>query len=130
ERVRGRPRGLRPPPVPLPDIATSAVRFPDLQARFAQSLADVGGACVRVRSPAEAAEAVAALPVARSAQQIVSQLPEVLRGTLPLEPVHDPHGFAGVDRAGVPGEVGAAAKSARCITDGALRARGSGPAPP
>jgi L-lactate dehydrogenase complex protein LldG len=111
--------------VPLPDVATSSVRFPDLRARFAQSLAEVGGACLQVTDSAEAAGAVRDLPVAQSARVIVSMLPEVLPGTLALDSVDDPHGFAGVDLAIVSGEFGVAENAAVWLTDTVLKQRRS-----
>lgn len=123
EKVLERLRQARPPPAPLPEVPASPVRFEDLPARFAQSVTDVGGACVRVPGRAEAAAAVRALPVAQSARQIVSLLPDVLPGTLALDSVDDPHGLAGVDLAVVPGEFGVAENGAVWLTDAVLKQR-------
>lgn len=123
EKVLDRLRQARPPPVSLPDLASSPVRFEDLPGRFAQSMTEVGGACLRVPGLAEAAAAVRALPVAQSARQIVSLVPEVMPGTLALESVEDPHGLAGVDLAIVPGEFGVAENGAVWLTDAVLRQR-------
>lgn len=113
----------RPPPVPLPDLATSPVRFEDVASRFAQSVVDVGGACLRVPGLLEAAAAIRALPVTQSAKQIVSLVSDVLPGNLSIDAVADPHGFAGVDLAIVPGEFGVAENGAVWLTDAVLRER-------
>jgi L-lactate dehydrogenase complex protein LldG len=123
EKVLERLRQARPPPVALPDIATSPVRFDDLPARFAQAVSDVAGSCLRVPGLAEAAAAVRALPVAQSARQIVSLVPEVLPGTVRLDGVEDPHVLEGVDLAVVPGEFGVAENGAVWLTDAVLRQR-------
>jgi len=123
EKVLERLRQAHPPPVALPDIATSPVRFDDLPARFAQAVSDVAGSCLRVPGLAEAAAAVRALPVAQSARQIVSLVPEVLPGTVRLDGVEDPHVLEGVDLAVVPGEFGVAENGAVWLTDAVLRQR-------
>ncbi|MGZ6134529.1 MAG: LutC/YkgG family protein, partial [Myxococcaceae bacterium] len=123
EKMLERLRQAKPPPVALPDVASSPVRFEDLAGKFAQSVTDVGGGCVRVAGLLEAAAAVRALPVAREARQIVSLVPEVLPGNLSLDAVADPHGFAGVDLAVVPGEFGVAENGAVWLTDAVLRER-------
>ena len=123
EKVLERLRQARPPPAPLPDVAGSPVRFDDLPARFAQSVTEVGGTCVRVPGVPEAAAAVRALPVAQAAGQIVSLVPDVLPGNLSLDTIADPHELAGVDLAVVPGEFGVAENGAVWLTDAVLRER-------
>ena len=123
EKVLERLRQARPPPVALPDIPTSPLRFDDLPARFAQAVSDVAGSCLRVPGLAEAAAAVRALPVAQSARQIVSLVPELLPGTVRLDGVEDPHVLEGVDSAVVPGEFGVAENGAVWLTDAVLRQR-------
>jgi L-lactate dehydrogenase complex protein LldG len=123
EKVLDRLRQARPPPVALPDVPTSPVRFEDLRGRFAQSVTDVAGTCLRATGVAEAAAAVRALPVAQSAQQIVSLVPEVLPGTVTLDGVDDPHLLEGVDLTIVPAEFGVAENGAVWLTDAVLRQR-------
>jgi L-lactate dehydrogenase complex protein LldG len=123
EKMLERLQQSRPPPVALPDVASSPVRFEDVAGRFAQSVSDVGGACVRVAGLLEAAAAIRALPVAQAARQIVSLVPEVFPGNLSIDSVADPHGFAGVDLAVVPGEFGVAENGAVWLTDAVLRER-------
>ncbi|HVP59073.1 MAG TPA: LUD domain-containing protein [Myxococcaceae bacterium] len=123
ERVLALLRQARPPAMPLPDVPASPVRYEDLPARFAQSMTEVGGSCLRVPGLAEAAEAVRALPVAQSAKQIVSLVPDVLPGNLALDSVDDPHGLAGVDLALVPGQFGVAENGAVWLTDAVLKQR-------
>jgi L-lactate dehydrogenase complex protein LldG len=121
--VLERLRQARPPPVALPDVPTSPVRFDDLPAHFAQSVTDVGGTCLRMPGVAEAEAAVRGLPVVQSARQIVSLVPEVLPATVKLDGVTDPHLLEGVDVAVVPGEFGVAENGAVWLTDAVLQER-------
>ena len=123
ERILERLRQAQPPPVPLPDVPSSPLRFEDLPGRFARSSTEVGGSCLRVGSMEEAAAAVRDLPVAREARQIVSLVAEVLPGNVSLDSVDDPHGLAGVDLAVVPGEFGVAENGAVWLTDRVLQQR-------
>ena len=123
DTVLDRLRQARPPPVALPDVATSPVRFDDLPARFAQAVTDVAGTCLRVPGLPEAAAAVRGLPVVQSARQIVSLVPEVVAGTVSLGGVADPHLLEGVDLAVVPGEFGVAENGAVWLTDAVLKER-------
>ena len=123
EKVLERLRQARLQPVPLPEVPPSPLRFEDLAGRFAQSLTEVGGSCLRVGTLAEAASAVRSLPAAQSAREIVSLVPEVIAGTMALDSVNDPHGLAGVDLAVVPGEFGVAENAAVWLTDAVLKQR-------
>ena len=123
EKVLERLRQAHPPAVALPDVVISPVRFDDLPAKFAQSVTDVAGSCLRVPSMAEAATAVRGLPAAQSARQIVSLVPELLPGTMALDSVNDPHALEGADLAVVPGEFGVAENGAVWLTDAVLKER-------
>jgi len=123
DTVLERLRQVRPPRVALPDVPTSPVRFEDLPARFAQSVAEVAGTCLRVPGMSEAAAAVRGLPVVQSARQIVSLVPAVVNGTVKLDGVADPHLLEGVDLAVVPGEFGVAENGAVWLTDAVLKER-------
>ena len=123
DSVLDRLRQVRLPPVALPDVPTSPVRFEDLPARFALSITDVAGTCLRVAGLSEAAAAVRGLLVVQSARQIVSLVPEVLPGTMTLDGVTDPHVLEGVDLTVVPGEFGVAENGAVWLTDAVLKQR-------
>jgi L-lactate dehydrogenase complex protein LldG len=123
DSVLDRLRQARPPAVPLPAVPTSPVRFDDLPARFARSVTEVGGTCLRAPGPAEAAAEIRGIPVLQSARQIVSLVPEVMPGTVALDGVTDPHLLEGVDLAVVPGEFGVAENGAVWLTDAVLRER-------
>jgi L-lactate dehydrogenase complex protein LldG len=71
----------------------------------------------------EAAAAVRGLPVAQSARQVVSLVPEVMPGTVELGQVADPHLLEGVDLAVVPAEFGVAENGAVWLTDRVLKER-------
>ena len=123
DRVLDRLRQARPPPLALPDVPTSPVRFEDLPARFAQAVTEVGGTCLRVPGLPEAAAAVRGIPVVQSARQVVSLVPEVVDGTMKLDGVADPHLLEGVDLAVVRGEFGVAENGAVWLTDAVLKER-------
>lgn len=106
-----------PPARPAPELAGLGVRFPDPVAQLAQSVAAVGGACVRVPDLAAAGAAVAALPQAAAAARIASLVPDVGRPTLDLARVEDPHALADLDLAILPGEL-AVAENAAVWVDG------------
>jgi len=121
--VLDRLRQARPPPLALPDVPTSPVRFEDLPARFARSVTEVGGTCLRVPGLPEAAAAVGGIPAVQSARQIVSLVPEVVSGTVTLDGVADPHLLEGVDLTVVPAEFGVAENGAVWLTDAVLKER-------
>jgi len=123
DRVLDRLRQARPPPLALPDVPTSPVRFEDLPARFARSVTEVGGTCLRVPGLPEAAAAVGGIPAVQSARQIVSLVPEVVPGTVKLDGVADPHLLEGVDLTVVPAEFGVAENGAVWLTDAVLKER-------
>jgi L-lactate dehydrogenase complex protein LldG len=123
DRVLDRLRQARPPPLALPDVPTSPVRFEDLPARFARSVTEVGGTCLRVPGLPEAAAAVGGIPAVQFARQIVSLVPEVVSGTVTLDGVADPHLLEGVDLTVVPAEFGVAENGAVWLTDAVLKER-------
>ncbi len=108
-------RAARPPAVELPDLSRFApVQYPDLRARFADSVAEVGGRCVMVRGSLQ--EELAKLPQFTSARRIVSLVPGV-EGNVDLAAVQDPHELRDVDFCVVPAEFGVAENGACWITD-------------
>jgi L-lactate dehydrogenase complex protein LldG len=123
DRVLDRLRQAGPPPLALPEVPTSPVRFEDLPARFAQAVTEVGGTCLRVPGLPEAAAAVRGIPVVQSARQVVSLVPEVVAATMKLDGVADPHLLEGVDLAVVRGEFGVAENGAVWLTDAVLKER-------
>ena len=64
-------RAAAPAETPLPDIGRiAAIRYPDLRERFAKSVVEVGGRCVFVGGPLEAA--LMEVPEYASARKVVS----------------------------------------------------------
>ena len=101
-----------PAAVAAPDVASLGVRFADPAAQFAESVAAVGGACVRVPDLAAADAALTALPQAASATRVASVVPGVGRSTVDLAAIADPHALADLDLAILPGEFGVAENAA------------------
>ena len=97
--------------VPLPDVSRlSAVRYPDVRERFAKSVIEVGGRCVFVEGPVEAA--LARIPEYAAARKVVSLVPGVARANVNLEQVSDPHDLHDVDFCVLPAELGVAENGA------------------
>ncbi len=111
-------RRSAPREVPLPDLSALGVRFPDPLARYAESLAGVGGACVRVPDRAAAHRALLELPQLAGARRVVSLVPGVGVATLAPAAVADPHELEGLDLAILPGEL-AVAENGAVWVDGA-----------
>ena len=98
-------RAAVPAPVPLPEIGRmEAVRYPDLRERFAKSVVEVGGRCVTVEGPLEAA--LMGIPEYASARKVVSLVPGVGKANVELAGVADPHALHDVDFCVLPAELG------------------------
>lgn len=115
-------RMAQPPPTPLPDFGGIGVRFPDPRARFAQSLAEVGGRCVFVPAGERVADALARLPEYASGRRVASLVPGV-RGNVDLASVPDPHQLEDLDFCVLPGLVGVAESGAVWVTERGTRNR-------
>jgi L-lactate dehydrogenase complex protein LldG len=105
-------RATTPPPVPLPDLPLTGIRFPDLIARFMLALTEVGGAAVRIAAAAELETELQRLPAYREAKTVASCVPGVLKANVDLSRVRDPHDLSGVDFAVLPAELGVAESGA------------------
>ena len=117
-------RAAVPAPAPLPDASRiEAVRYPDLQERFAQSVIEVGGRCVRFREGA-LEDALRGIPEYAAARMVVSLVAGVGKANVDLESISDPHDLHDVDFCVLPAELGVAESGACWIVHhgGALRA--------
>jgi L-lactate dehydrogenase complex protein LldG len=104
-------RAAVPAPVPLPEIGRmEAVRYPDLRERFAKSVVEVGGRCVTVEGPLEAA--LMGIPEYASARKVVSLVPGVGKSNVELASVADPHALHDVDFCVLQAELGVAENGA------------------
>src|SRR2546423_1618619 len=109
-------RAAVPAEVPLPDIGRlTAICYPDLRERFAKSVVEVGGRCVFVDGPLEAA--LMELPEYASARKVVSLLPGVAKANVDLASVADPHQLHDVDFCVLPAVLGVAENGACWIVD-------------
>src|SRR5262249_20626905 len=116
-------RAAAPAPVPLPDAGQlEAIRYPDLQERFAKSVVEVGGRCVTVEGALE--DALRAIPEYAAARKVVSLVPGVARANVDLAAISDPHDLRDVDFGVLPAELGVAENGACWIVrhGGPLRA--------
>ena len=105
-------RRSAPREVARPDLAALGVKFPDPAKQFAEVLASVGGACVRVPDLAAADRAVRELPVCAAARKVAALVPGVGAATVDLAAVPDPHALEGLDVAILPGELAVAENGA------------------
>jgi L-lactate dehydrogenase complex protein LldG len=104
-------RAAVPAPVELPDASRlRAIQYPDLHERFAQSVVEVGGRCLRVRGPLE--EALRTVPEYAAARKVVSLVPGVAKANVDLASVVDPHELQDVDFCVLPAELGVAENGA------------------
>jgi L-lactate dehydrogenase complex protein LldG len=108
------------PARPLPSLDGVGATFPDLAARFAESVTAVGGTAVRVADRAAADEALRALPVHRAAKRMVSLAPGVGRSTFDPAQVKDPHELEGLDLVVLEGAFGVAENGAVWIEGASL----------
>jgi L-lactate dehydrogenase complex protein LldG len=113
-------RRAAPPPAPLPGLAGLGMRFADPVKQFADAVASVGGACVRVADRAAAHAALAELGPYREARQVVSLVPGVGRSDLDLAAITGPHQLAGLDLAILPGQIAVAENGAVWVDGTAL----------
>src|SRR5216684_3829305 len=76
-------RAAAPAAAALPDLkGLRAVRYPDLKRRFMESVVEVGGRCVEVAGPLEAA--LTAVPEYVAARKVVSLVPGVAKANVDL----------------------------------------------
>src|SRR3954467_4734637 len=112
-------REASPPPAPLPDLTgRRGEKSGDLAARFALSVEEVGGRCVRTdeASLPEDLRALARSLEAKTIGSIVPQLPGI-----DLTAHSIPHTLAGGGLAVLPGELAVAENGAVWITEAGLR---------
>lgn len=115
-------RAARVPSAPAPDLSGLGSRFLDPGARFAESLAGVGGTLAKVSPKSLAAEA-AALAGKLGATRVVSAVDGVA-GNVRLEDLSDPHEMEGIGLAILPGAFAVAENGAVWVSTDGLRHRG------
>jgi L-lactate dehydrogenase complex protein LldG len=123
EEILARLRAARPAPRELPEVRPFGERSADLAARFAQSLQDAGGRCVRIAGIDALSSALEELAPYRAARLIASMVPGVARANVRIDDVADPHDLRDLDFAIVQGELAVAENGAVWITDRGMRHR-------
>jgi L-lactate dehydrogenase complex protein LldG len=116
-------RAAQPPPVPLPDLTSAGLRFPDSLQQFARSVGDVGGKCVLVASGIRLEDELARIPEYASARKVVSLVAGVAKANVALESVADAHELEDVDFCVLPGLLGVAENGAVWVTERGSRHR-------
>ncbi len=98
--------------VALPDVAPGfGIRYPDLRARFAQSVQEAGGRC----EFGEVEAALQKIAEYRSARKVFSVVPGVSKAN--VFSVLDPHEYASLDFCVLQGELGVAESAAIWVRD-------------
>jgi L-lactate dehydrogenase complex protein LldG len=108
---------------PLPDLHGLGVREGDPVARFAESVAAVGGTAHRVSGRAEADRLVRSLDVYADAKRILSRAEGIGEDNANLSERDDPHAADGIDLAIVPGALGVAENAAVWLTEARVAPR-------
>jgi L-lactate dehydrogenase complex protein LldG len=116
-------RAAAPPAAPLPELGDFGLRFPDARERFAQSMTEVGGSCVRLPDLGALESTLSGIPEYASAGKVVSLVPGVARANVDLALIKDPHELNDVDFCVIPGELGVAESGAVWITNHGLQNR-------
>ena len=101
-----------PPPAGLPDLSGLGAKTADPVRQFEESLAGVGGACLRVPDLAAADAALRELPFYAAARKVISLVPGLGRADLDLGSIPQPHALQDVDVAVLPGEFAVAENGA------------------
>ncbi len=108
---------------PLPDLTSLGVKYADPLKQYAESLAGVGGVCVRVPDLDAARRALSELPACRGAGRIVSHVPGLVEGSVDPRAVPDPRALEGLDLTILPGELAVAENGAVWVDGGVLHHR-------
>jgi L-lactate dehydrogenase complex protein LldG len=123
ESILGALRRNAPSPSDLPDLSRLGARSADPAQQFAESLAGVGGTCLRVSDTAAADAALTQLPFYAAARKVISIVPSVGRASVDLAALPDPHALQDVDVAILPGEFGVAENGAVFVDGRSLHHR-------
>jgi L-lactate dehydrogenase complex protein LldG len=101
-----------PPAAPLPSLAALGARYADPAQQFAESLAGVGGTCLRAPDLAAVDRMIAELPFRAAARKVASLVPGLAAGTVDPAAIADPHQLEGLELAVLPGELAVAENGA------------------
>ncbi len=110
------------PPTDLPDLqsielASQWIRYEDPAEQFAETLASVGGLCVRVKNVDEVNQRLSELTAYQEASLVCSQIAGCGQPNVSIPDITDPHDFENIDFAILPGEFGVAENGAVWITN-------------
>ncbi len=116
-------RANLPGPTPLPEWQGFGITFPDPRERFARSVAEVGGRCVRLADLSTLDAELMLVPEYASALKVASLVPGVKRANVDLPAVGDPHDLRDLDYCVIGAELGVAESGAVWVTNHGLRNR-------
>jgi len=116
EEILAALRGAAPQEVPLPDLSALGATWDDLRERFSQSVAEVGGRCVRVADAASLEQELSKIAAYATAAKVVSLVPGLRRANLDLSKITDPHDLQDVDFCVLEGDLAVAENGAVWVT--------------
>jgi L-lactate dehydrogenase complex protein LldG len=101
-----------PAPADLPNLSGLGAKPADPAKEFAESLAGVGGTCLRVPDLAAADAALRKIPFYEAARKVISLVPGLGRADLDLGSIPHPHALQDLDVAILPGDFAVAENGA------------------
>jgi L-lactate dehydrogenase complex protein LldG len=112
EAILGALRRNAPSPADLPDLSGLGAKPADRARQFEESLAGVGGTCLRAPDLAAADAALRQLPFYAAARKVISVVPGVGRADFDLASIPYPHALQDVDVAVLGGDFAVAENGA------------------
>ncbi|HWL87781.1 MAG TPA: LUD domain-containing protein [Polyangiaceae bacterium] len=111
-------RAARVEPCPLPEVKLAGVRYADILAQFAQSVADVGGRCVIVENADADIEAeLARIPEYTAAKRVLSLVSGVKKANVDWERAAEVEHSGDIDFCVLAGKLGVAENGAVWVVD-------------
>ncbi|QDT76589.1 Lactate utilization protein C [Gimesia maris] len=99
------------------ELSSQWIRYEDPTEQFAETLASVGGLCLRVKNVDEVNQRLSALPACQEAKKLCSQIAGCGQPNVGIPEITDPHDFEDIDFAILPGEFGVAENGAVWISN-------------
>ncbi|WP_394827623.1 lactate utilization protein C [Pendulispora albinea] len=103
-------------PVALPERSFTGVRFADVEAQFAKSVAEVGGRCIFAEDAA-LESTLLQLPAYAAAKRVLSRVPGLARANVERAELRAPRETWNIDFCVLPGELGVAENGAVWVVE-------------
>ncbi|QDU12231.1 Lactate utilization protein C [Gimesia maris] len=99
------------------ELSSQWIRYEDPTEQFAETLASVGGLCLRVKNVDEVNQRLSELPAYLESKNVCSQVAGCGQPNVSIPEITDPHDFENIDFAILPGEFGVAENGAVWISN-------------